>query len=71
MLLTNLVDLDHLYADPMYDPNRCSLGFHPLHSLIAMFVYLVMTAIPKARIVGSGLVVHMILDGIDCIWMRL
>lgn len=71
MLLTNLVDLDHLYADPMYDPNRCSLGFHPLHSLVAMFVYLVMTAIPKTRIVGVGLVIHMVLDGIDCIWMRL
>ena len=71
MLLTNLVDLDHLGAEPIYDPHRCSLGFHPLHSLAALFVYLVMIAFPKTRIVGVGLVVHMILDGIDCIWMRL
>ena len=31
MLSTMLVDLDHLLANPIYDPNRCSIGFHPLH----------------------------------------
>ena len=32
MVLTLVVDLDHLLADPIYDPERCGIGFHPLHS---------------------------------------
>ena len=31
MTLTILVDLDHLLATPIYDPDRCGIGFHPLH----------------------------------------
>ena len=27
MMLTMVVDIDHLLADPIYDPNRCSIGF--------------------------------------------
>ena len=69
MALTIIVDLDHLLADPIYDPNRCSIGFHPLHSYPAILFYLVMTMIPKTRLIGLGLLVHMALDGIDCIWM--
>ena len=69
MVLTMIVDLDHLFANPIYDPNRCGIGFHPLHSYMAIGVYLVMTAIPKVRFVGMGLVIHMVLDELDCIWM--
>ena len=29
MMAAMLVDLDHLLATPIYDPNRCSIGFHP------------------------------------------
>lgn len=32
MVATMLVDLDHLLAEPVYDPGRCGIGFHPLHS---------------------------------------
>ncbi len=32
MALTFAVDFDHLLAEPVFDPNRCSLDFHPLHS---------------------------------------
>jgi hypothetical protein len=28
MLLGWIIDLDHLLADPIYAPNRCSIGFH-------------------------------------------
>jgi hypothetical protein len=28
MALTMAVDFDHLLADPVFDPNRCGLGFH-------------------------------------------
>jgi hypothetical protein len=71
MLLVNIIDLDHLLADPIYDPNRCGIGFHPLHSYLAVAVYLALTTIPKTRIVGLGLVIHMVLDWIDCLWMSL
>ena len=46
MIATMLVDLDHLLADPIYDPGRCSIGFHPLHSIPAIVVYAVLFALP-------------------------
>jgi hypothetical protein len=67
MVATMVVDLDHLLADPVFDPNRCSIGFHPLHSWPAIGLYLVMTATPAARLIGVGLLIHMGLDGLDCI----
>ena len=70
MALTIIVDLDHLLANPIYDPNRCSIGFHPLHSFPAIVIYLVLTSITKTRLIGLGLLIHMALDGLDCIWMN-
>lgn len=46
LISTMLVDLDHLLADPIYDPTRCSIGFHPLHTLPAIAVYLTMFLVP-------------------------
>jgi len=46
LIATMLVDVDHLLADPIYDPARCSIGFHPLHSLPAIAVYLGLFLIP-------------------------
>ncbi|SHG58712.1 hypothetical protein SAMN04488522_106168 [Pedobacter caeni] len=66
MMATMVVDLDHLLAVPIYDPNRCSIGFHPLHSYYAIGVYVILLFFPKTRLVGIGLVIHMILDYIDC-----
>jgi hypothetical protein len=66
MLIPMLIDLDHLLATPIYDPNRCSIGFHPLHSYIAIGVYVAITFIPKLRIFGTGLLIHIALDLIDC-----
>lgn len=70
MMVTMLVDLDHLLADPVYDPGRCSIGFHPLHQYPAIAAYAVMTAWPKLRLLGIGLIIHMALDGVDCAWMQ-
>jgi hypothetical protein len=67
LLATMLVDLDHLLATPIFDPNRCSIGFHPLHTYPAMAVYAVMLIFPKTRIVGIGLLFHMLTDWIDCL----
>ena len=66
MAATMLVDLDHLLANPIYDPNRCSIGFHPLHTTFPVIVYMFLTLFGKTRLVGLGLVIHMALDYIDC-----
>lgn len=66
MALTILVDLDHLLANPVYDPNRCSIGFHPLHTEPAIAVYGVLLLFPPLRIIAAGLLLHMALDAIDC-----
>ncbi|EDM36710.1 hypothetical protein PBAL39_25620 [Pedobacter sp. BAL39] len=66
LIATMVVDVDHLLAVPIYDPNRCSVGFHPLHSYYAIGVYVLLLFFPKTRLVGLGLVIHMALDYIDC-----
>ena len=66
MIATMLVDLDHLLATPIYDPGRCSIGFHPLHELPAIIVYLGICFLPRLRLLGIGLVIHMLLDAFDC-----
>ena len=67
MMATMVIDIDHLLADPIYDPNRCSIGFHPLHHPLAIIVYCGLALAPKTRIIGIGLLIHMILDGVDCV----
>ena len=66
MMAAMLIDLDHLLANPVYDPQRCSLGFHPLHGLLPIALYLGLCLHGKTRLIGLGLVVHMALDAIDC-----
>ena len=66
-----LIDLDHLLADPMYDPSRCSIGFHPLHQYWLIGIYVLVAVWPKTRLLGVGLLIHVLLDGIDCWWMNL
>ena len=68
MIATMLIDLDHLLAVPLFDPERCSINFHPLHTYYAMVVYVGFLFFNKTRILGIGLVIHMIADATDC-WM--
>ncbi len=70
MLATMLVDLDHLLANPIFDPNRCSIGFHVLHSEIAIIGYVFMLFFHKTRVVGVGLLWHMVTDYQDCLWQN-
>jgi len=67
-LIAMLIDLDHLLANPVFDPNRCSIGFHPLHSWYAIIGYTVLLFPPKTRIIGIALLWHICTDQIDC-WM--
>lgn len=66
MLATMAVDVDHLLATPIYDPGRCSIGFHPLHRPPAIMLYGAMTLWAPSRLVGVGLLIHMALDASDC-----
>ena len=68
MILTMLVDLDHLFVTPIFDPNRCSVGFHFLHSYIAIFGYFILLFFKKTRIIGIGLLLHTLTDFQDCLW---
>jgi hypothetical protein len=70
MTASMLVDLDHLLADPVYDPGRCSIGFHPLHQYPAITAYGILLIWQKLRVVAIGLLTHMVLDGVDCVWMQ-
>lgn len=63
LLATMLVDLDHLFADPIFDPDRASIGFHFLHSYYAIAVYFLMLFFKgNIRIIGIGLLFHMLTD---------
>ncbi|MFK7974538.1 MAG: DUF6122 family protein [Halioglobus sp.] len=66
MIATMLVDIDHLLADPIYDPSRCSIGFHPLHQPVLIALYAVGCFFKRTRLPAVGLTIHMILDSIDC-----
>lgn len=72
MILTMLVDLDHLLTNPVFDPNRCSIGFHPLHSFLAIFIYFLLLFAPNGyiRIISAGLLLHMLTDLQDCFWIN-
>ena len=64
-----LIDLDHLLANPIFDPNRCSINFHPLHTYYALAVYILLTLFKNTRLIGLGLVIHIIADIVDCSFM--
>ncbi len=61
-----LIDLDHLLADPIFEPQRCSIGFHYLHSTIAIIAYVILLFFKKTRIIAIGLVMHIATDLLDC-----
>lgn len=68
--LTMFVDLDHLIASPIFSATRCSINYHPLHSYYAIAIYLVLSFIPKTKIISIGLLFHMLTDFIDCFWIK-
>lgn len=70
MVGTMIVDVDHLLATPLYDPDRCSIGFHPLHTWPAILVYALLLLPARSRLIAIGLLIHMGLDQTDCWWMQ-
>lgn len=74
LLGTMLVDLDHLFAEHIFEAGRCSIGFHPLHSEYVVPFYILGAIFIKNRLVKLifiGLCFHMFADGIDCLWINL
>lgn len=69
MIAGMLIDLDHLLATPIFNPNRCSIGFHPLHSYFAILFYVFLLTPKKSRLVALGLVIHIFADVVDCAFM--
>lgn len=68
MLLTMVIDLDHLFADPVYDPGRCSIQYHPLHTFQAAGIYLAGLFYYKTRWIALGLILHVSVDFADCLF---
>jgi hypothetical protein len=69
MIAASVIDLDHLLTNPIFDANRCSINFHPLHSYYAMIVYVILLVPKTTRLIGLGLCIHIIADYVDCLWM--
>ncbi|MFK5972303.1 MAG: DUF6122 family protein [Flavobacteriaceae bacterium] len=63
-----LIDVDHFLANPIFDPDRCSINFHLLHRYWAIAVYIALLFFKKTRIFGIALVLHIIADLVDC-WL--
>ena len=79
LLSTMLIDIDHLLARPIFDPNRCSVGTHLLHSYPMIAIYLVMLFLPYARwgwpwwlrVLAVGLTFHIFTDWQDFyLWLH-
>lgn len=66
-ILSMLVDLDHLLANPIFQENRCSINFHPLHTFWAMAIYILGLFFNKTRILCIALLFHMFTDYLDCL----
>ncbi len=66
---TMLIDLDHLLASPIFDASRCSINFHPLHSYFAIGIYVVLALLKNTRLIGLGLLIHILADTTDCLLM--
>ncbi|PIB38812.1 DUF6122 family protein [Maribacter sp. 4G9] len=65
-----LLDLDHLLATPVFDADRCSINFHPLHTYWAMGIYFLMLFWKTTRIWGIAFLIHMVADITDCLFVR-
>lgn len=73
MVAANLIDLDHLLASPIFDPDRCSIGFHLLHGWVAALIYAAMVLVPRwwVRALGLGALWHLAVDWGDCMMQTL
>ena len=50
LLATMAIDLDHLLVRPIFDSERCSVGFHLLHSWPFVLLYALLCVLPYERL---------------------
>ncbi|NJC27350.1 DUF6122 family protein [Neolewinella antarctica] len=67
LIATMFIDADHLLASPIFQADRCSINFHPLHTHYAMVLYAGLLLLRKPfNVIGIGLLFHLLTDLIDC-----
>ena len=68
MLAANLVDLDFLWSGVAYDSSSCRINAFPLHTMLPISIYgaLMFFPVQSLRLLGIGLVTHMLIDAIGC-----
>ncbi len=64
-----VIDVDHVFATPIFDSQRCSIGFHPLHTALPILGYFLLLIPKKTRIYGLALCLHIFADITDCLFM--
>ncbi|OGN29722.1 MAG: hypothetical protein A3A33_04495 [Candidatus Yanofskybacteria bacterium RIFCSPLOWO2_01_FULL_49_25] len=64
---SNLIDLDHLSARPIYDPYRNGFKTHFLHRnwKAVLFLSILMLFVRPVMFLGIGIMLHFLLDYID------
>lgn len=66
-----LLDIDHLWANPIFDTGRCSIGYHTLHQWPFITLYVLLLGFKHTRIAGLAFLVHILADTADCTLMDL
>ncbi len=66
ILLANLIDLDHLLSSPIYEPGRCSINNHLLHSYFMFPLYLI-GLFSRYRYFWASISLHLLIDYLGCI----
>lgn len=62
-----VIDVDHIRAVPFYDPTRCSINYHFLHTPIPIILYCTLLFVPRLRMFSVGLIIHIALDYLNCL----
>lgn len=64
---SNFIDLDHLYARPIYDPMRNGFKTHFLHKnwKAVLLISILMLFIRPMMFLGIGFILHFFLDYLD------
>jgi len=70
LMISMVIDLDHLFSKKIFQTGRCSIGNHILHSKEAVLTYCLLLFFPKLRLVVLGLLIHLIVDATDCIYIH-
>ena len=71
MLATMAVDLDHLLADPVFRPAALRHRFSPAAQLPGDRALCRGAGVQAAAYRGAGLLIHMLVDGADCLRLSL